>query len=88
MERVGHCIMLYNPMSHGAHTSLYNPMTHGAHASLYNPMTHGDLYPLYNVVWPHDPGGFVTIAAPMTHGKKVAEPCGLETVIGWNTVVG
>ena len=54
---------------------LYNPMTHGAHASLYNPMTHGDLYPLYNVVWPHDPWGFVTIAAPMTHGKKVAEPC-------------
>ena len=52
---------------------LYNPMTHGAHALLYNPMTHGDLYPLYNVVWPHDPWGFVTIAAPMTHGKKVAE---------------
>ena len=46
-----------------------------AHASLYNPMTHGDLYPLYNVVWPHDPWGFVTIAASMTHGKKVAEPC-------------
>ena len=65
--------MLYNPMSHGAHTSLYNPMTHGAHASLYNPMTHGDLYLLYNVVWPHDPWGFVTIAAPMTHGEKVAE---------------
>ena len=73
MEGVGHCIMLYNPMSHGAHTSLYNPMTHGAHALLYNPMTHGDLYPLYNVVWPHDPWGFVTIAAPMTHGEKVAE---------------
>ena len=52
---------------------LYNPMTHGAHASLYNPMTHGDLYPLYNVVRPHDPWGFVTIAAPMTHGEKVAE---------------
>ena len=48
-------------------------MTHGAHASLYNPMTHGDLCPLYNVVWPHDPWGFVTIAAPMTHGEKVAE---------------
>ena len=62
-------------MTHGAHTSLYNPMTHGAHASLYNPMTHGDLYPLYNIVWPHHPWGFVTIAAPMTHGKKVAEPC-------------
>ena len=61
MERVGCCTMLYNPM------------THGAHASLYNPMTHGDLYPLYNVVWPHDPWGFVTIAAPMTHGEKVAE---------------
>ena len=72
------CTMLYNPMSHGAHTSLYNPMAHGAHALLYNPMTHGDLYPLYNVVWPHDPWGFVTIAAPMTHGEKVAEgaqPC-------------
>ena len=68
--------MLYNPMSHGAHTLLYNPMTHGAHALLYNPVTHGDLYPLYNVVWSHDPWGFVTIAAPMTHGKKVAEPCG------------
>ena len=54
-------------------TMLYNPMTHGAHASLYNPMTHGDLYPLYNVVWPLDPWGFVTIAAPMTHGEKVAE---------------
>ena len=49
MERVGHCIMLYNPM------------------------THGDLYPLYNIVWPHDPWGFVTIAAPMTHGEKVTE---------------
>ena len=54
-------------------TTLYNPMTHGAHALLYNPMTHGDLYPLYNVVWPHDPWGFFTIAAPMTHGEKVAE---------------
>ena len=90
MEGVGHCIMLYNPMSHGAHTLLYNPMTHGAHtllynpmthgahASLYNPMTHGDLYPLYNVVWPHDPWGFVTIAVPMTHGEKVAEGALLE----------
>ena len=48
-------------------------MTHGAHALLYNPMTHGDLYLLYDVVWPHDPWGFVTIAAPMTHGEKVAE---------------
>ena len=75
MEGVSRCTMLYNPMSHGAHTSLYNPMTHGAHASLYNPMTHGDLYPLYNGVWPQDPWGFVTSAAPMTHGKKVAEPC-------------
>ena len=75
MEGVGPCIMLYSPMSHGAHTLLYNPITHGAHASLYNPMTHGDLYPLYNVVWPHDPWGFVTIATPVTHGKKVAEPC-------------
>ena len=87
MERVGHCIMLYNPMTHGAHTSLYNPMTHGAHASLYNPMTHGDLYLLYNVVWPHDPWGFVTIAAPMTHGKKVAEPCGYIGGIGKGAAV-
>ena len=45
--------------------------------TLYNPMTHGDLYPSYNIVWPHDPWGFVTIAAPMTHGKKVAEPCAI-----------
>ena len=88
MEGVGHCIMLYNPMSHGAHTLLYNPMTHGAHALLYNPMTHGDLYPLYNVVWPHDPWGFVTIAAPMTHREKVAEgalecTCRLVCRLGW-----
>ena len=69
-------------MTHGAHTSLYNPMTHGAHALLYNPMTHGDLYPLYNIVWPHDPGGFVTIAAPMTHGEKVAEAA-LEMATKW-----
>ena len=40
---------------------------------LYIPISHGDLYLLYNVVWPHGPWGFVTIAAPMTHGEKVAE---------------
>ena len=65
---------------------LYNPMTHGAHASLYNPMTHGDLYLLYNIVWPHDPWGFVTIAAPMTHGEKVAEGA-LEGIIVLCTVL-
>ena len=44
-----------------------------SYTMLYNPMTHGDLYLLYNIVWPHDPWGFVTIAAPMIHGEKVAE---------------
>ena len=63
MERVSRC------------TTLYNPITHGEGGSLYNVVQPHDPWGPYIVVQPHDPWGFVTIAAPMTHGKKVAEPC-------------
>ena len=56
-------------------TTLYNPITHGEGGSLYNVVQPHESWGPYIVVQPHDPWGFVTIAVPMTHGKKVAEPC-------------